>query len=563
MYSIIAASAQNVSTRTAKKAAEAFWLKSFENNTHASRLQYCLTDNKDTLLYIYNIANSGFVIISGDYSCRPVLGYSTEANFKNDMAPACQAWLKNYSDQIAAIKKNKSHNVNPEWNSLFDLSQHTIEKKTTKSVTPLVTTKWDQGQYYNYMCPAYPGGPDGKCVTGCVATSMAQIMKYYNYPDNGIGSHSYTHPHFGTISANFAATTYDWTHMGTYASVTTKEAVGTLIFHCGVSVDMDYSPLESGAQTANAALALKNYFHYRSTIAVANRNEYTELDWIALLKDNLDQHHPVLYSGSGSGGGHAWVCDGYDNNDNFHMNWGWSGSSDGYFAVNSLVAGGYDFSSSQAAVVNIMPYFAPYCMTNRTFTDSTRLISDGSGYSYYWNDTDCDWLIKPAGAEKVLLQFSDFNTESDNDIVSVYNGETTSDPLLGSFSGSNTPPLLIANSGKMLITFSSNSTTQGLGWSAKYWTLKNGDGINENEYEKISVYPNPVSSEMIINNQKSIHGAIVVSIFDYSGKEVYTMNQSKENSDPIKIDVSNLEAGFYIVSVQSENHSYRAKFIKQ
>jgi hypothetical protein len=122
--------------------------------------------------------------------------------------------------------------------------------------------------------------------------------------------------------------------------------------------------------------------------------------------------------------------------------------------------------------------------------------------------------------------------------------------------------LLIANSGKMLITFSSNSTTQGLGWSAKYWTLKNGDGIHENDYEKISVYPNPVSSEMIINNQKSIHGAIVVSIFDYSGKEVYTMNQSKENSDPIKIDVSNLEAGFYIVSVQSENHSYRAKFIK-
>ena len=128
-------------------------------------------------------------------------------------------------------------------------------------------------------------------------------------------------------------------------------------------------------------------------------------------------------------------------------------------------------------------------MNGRVFTDSTRVMEDGSGYSYYWNDTDCDWLIKPAGAEAVVLQFADFNTESGNDVVSVYDGETTAAPLLGAFSGTDTPPVLTATSGKMLITFSSNATVQGLGWSAKYWALKHGAGINENQMGSVACIP--------------------------------------------------------------------------
>jgi hypothetical protein len=563
MTSFIIVSAQNVTIQMAKKAAESFWSKSFDNNNKMARLQFCKTDQSDTLLYVYNFENSGFVVISGDYSCSPILAYSSEGSFKNDAAPACKAWLQNYSEQIAAKKKNKSLAINPEWNALFDLNQEANNKKTTKSVAPLITTKWDQGQYYNYMCPAYPTGPDGKCVTGCVATAMAQIMRYYNYPDQGLGSHSYSHPYFGNIYANFAATTYDWTNMGVYANNLNKAAIGTLIFHCGVSVDMDYSPNESGAQSENAALALQNFFHYRNTIESVNKHDYSEYDWIALLKENLDEQHPVLYSGSGSGGGHAWVCDGYDNNDRFHMNWGWSGSDNGYFMVSLLVAGGYDFTSYQSAIVNIMPYFAPYCLTSRTFTDSTRVISDGSGYSYYWNNTDCDWLIKPSGADRVKLQFTDFNTETTNDIVSVYDGETTSAPLLGIFSGTNAPPVLTANSGKMLITFASNSSTQGLGWTAKYWCLKQGDGIKENDNTTLNVYPNPATNDLIIVNDNSINEDVDISIYDYAGKEVYASAFSFEKGNNRKIDIGKLCAGLYFISLQTDKHIYRTKFVKQ
>jgi hypothetical protein len=561
---IISANAQTVNSKDARKVAATFWNRSFSNSQQLT-LACCFRQQTDTTLFVYNVGNSGFVVISGDYSVMPVLAYSNEGNFNyNDLAPATVDWMQHYSNQILAGRNNK-YNLpfNSEWNVLLSDDAPVVQNKSVKSVNPLCQTRWDQGRFYNYKCPAYPTGPDGHCVTGCVATAMAQIMKYYNYPVNGLGSHYYTHPHFGNIGADFAATTYDWAGMGNYGNLTNQEAIGTLIFHCGVSVDMDYNPTESGAMSENAVTAFKNYFHYRNTIASLEKGLYLESEWITLLKDNLDENHPIMYSGSGTGGGHAWVCDGYDNSDRFHMNWGWSGSSNGYFVISNLNPGGYTFNMSDAAIVNIMPYFAPYCMANRTFTDSTRVISDGSGYSYYWNDTDCDWLITPTDADRVLLQFADFNTETANDIVSVYDGETTASPLLGAFSGTDTPPLLTAYSGKMLITFSSSSATQGLGWTAKYWSLKQGDGIREDETTKLSLYPNPVVSELTLTSQVAMNEAVNVSIYDYSGKMVYNTDVKMDNENTLRIDAGQLNAGFYIVSLQSDQHIYRTKFIKQ
>ncbi len=561
---ILSASAQTVPSDIAKKAAASFWSKSFEGTNASAQLSYFLLESSDTLLFIYNVDNSGFVIVAGDYSSNPILGYSTEGTFNIDQAPAFKNWIENYSGRIAA-QRHATHLVaNPQWNELLANNSLPLTKQSTKAVAALCTTRWDQGKYYNHSCPAYATGPDGHCVTGCVSTAMAQVMKYYNYPATGFGFHSYPHPYFGLIAADFSATTYDWAAMGNSGNATNQDAISTLIFNCGVSVDMDYNPLESGAQSANAVTALKDYFHYRNTIEILDRNDYPYLEWITILKDNLDEQHPIFYSGTGSGGGHAWVCDGYDNSNKFHMNWGWSGSNNGFFQVDTLNAGGYSFSSGEQAIVNIMPYFAPYCMASRTFTDSTRVFGDGSGYSYYWNNTACDWLIQPTGAEKVVLQFtSDFNTELNKDVVSIYDGSTTSDPLLGSFSGTDMPPTLTANSGKMLIVFTTDSITQGLGWTAKYWALKHGAGITENELGKVNVYPNPATNDLFIQNQLDINENVAINIYDFSGKEVYAGTQNMSNYQTSKIDVSALNAGFYIISFQSEHCNYRTKFIKE
>lgn len=564
VFSFYSASAQKVDSKVARQAAENFWNKSFPGSGNAT-LTYFLNKQSDTTLFVYNIGNDGFVIVSGDYSVMPVLAWSDEGVFKTSyLAPATIEWLQTYSDQILSCRDNSNEKAKDKgWGELLSDYTPDISNKSSKIVSPLMTTRWDQGKFYNYKCPAYPSGPDGHCVTGCVATAMAQIMKYYNYPEQGVGSHWYSHPHFGNIGADFSATTYDWSSMGNSANAASQEAIGTLIFHCGVSVDMDYSPTESGAMSEIAVTSFKNYFHYRNTIKSESKHYYSEADWVAMLKDNLDQNHPIMYSGSGSGGGHAWVCDGYDASDRFHMNWGWSGSSNGYFLVSNLNPGGYTFNSYQSAIINITPYFAPYCLPSRTFTDSTKVISDGSGYSYYWNDTDCDWLIKPTGAERVMLEFTEFKLEDGSDIMSVYDGETTSDPLLGTFTGYNTPTALTANSGKMLITFNSNSTVQDLGWTAKYWCLKHGDGIKENELALLSVYPNPAINELYIANIFQGIDKAMISLFDYAGKEVMSKEVSISEGKALKLDVEKLDAGFYMVRLQSGQQIYRAKFIKQ
>jgi hypothetical protein len=190
---------------------------------------------------------------------------------------------------------------------------------------------------------------------------MAQVMKYWNHPVQGTGFHSYNHPNYGTLSANFGSTTYNWASMPNRLT-STNTAIATLMYHCGVSVDMNYGVRESGAQTLDVANALKTYFGYVNTLSGVRRSNYSETQWINLLKTELNANRPVQYAGTGSGGGHSFVCDGYDNNDFFHFNWGWAGRSDGYFNVNLLNPGAIGtgggaggFNASQRAIIGVQP----------------------------------------------------------------------------------------------------------------------------------------------------------------------------------------------------------------
>lgn len=304
--------------------------------------------------YVFNYTGGGFVVVSADDAATPVLAQSNEGFIENEVSnPSVKFMLDTYSEEIAHLVTIDADNsaAAAEWNSI--LNNETTDA-STQDVAPLCTTTWDQNTWYNYYCPAAAGGPGGKAWAGCVATAMGQVMKYHNFPVTGVGSHTYDHP-LGPQTANFGATNYNFADMGIKATSASYQEIATLLFHAGVSVNMDYAAEASGAFSADVPWAMGTYFNYDlSTIAYNPKTNYSNATWIAFLKSELDASRPLYYSGSGTLGGHAWVCDGYRNSDSkFHMNFGWSGASNGYFSVTAnIVAGGYTFTTSTFAVVS-------------------------------------------------------------------------------------------------------------------------------------------------------------------------------------------------------------------
>lgn len=319
-----------------------------------------------TYFYVFNASTSGFIIVAGDDNVTPILGYSDQGVFDPNNIPQNVAkWFEGYKSEIRSIIEQNiqpTNEIKDEWQSLKNGNTNNSSAKAMASVNPLMQTQWNQSPYYNSLCP-------GGSVTGCVATAMAQIMKYWNYPATGSGFHSYNHQTYGTLSANFGSTTYQWGSMPNSVN-STNNAVATLMYQVGVSVDMNYSPQVSGAYVISAQspvtncseYALKTYFGYKNTLQGVQRANYNQTQWLNLLKTELDASRPILYAGFGSGGGHCFVADGYDNNDYIHFNWGWGGAYDGYFQINALNpsgtgtgggSGGYN--SGHQAVIGIEP----------------------------------------------------------------------------------------------------------------------------------------------------------------------------------------------------------------
>lgn len=320
------------------------------------------------LFYAFNAQPSGFVLMSADDRATPVLGYSASSTFDAlALPPNVAKWLQEYKNQMLFIIANDvqaTAEIVDEWQALNSTSSPA--QRSPASVNPLLQTTWDQSPFYNALCP-------GGSVTGCVATAMAQIMKYWNHPAQGTGFHSYSHPSYGTLSANFGATSYQWSSMPNNVS-SSNNAVATLMYHCGVSVEMDYSPQSSGAFVINAQspvqncaeYAFENYFGFQPSLSGVERDNFTQIAWMNLVKNELDNSRPILYAGFGSGGGHAFVADGYDNNNFIHFNWGWGGAYDGYFEINALNPSGTGtgggsggFNSGHQAVIGIQPPTVP------------------------------------------------------------------------------------------------------------------------------------------------------------------------------------------------------------
>jgi len=363
--------AKQVSPEQAKKVGISFLQTYSIELIHAEEARIMPDTTIYKLYYIFNDEyNNSFVIVAGDDASYPILGYSKESIFRKDsIGSNVSKWLDGYERELRYIIRSKlppTDDISREWISLLEGQTQSMIKGET--VSPLLTTKWNQSPYYNAMCP-YDNNQSARSVTGCVATAMAQIMKYWNHPAKGVGSHSYVHSKYGTLSANFSITNYNWSNMPNQVTSTNND-VATLMYHCGVSVNMDYSPSVSGAyviseasQTENCSeFAFKEYFDYSSSTIGVRRSSYTESVWIQMLKEELDNQRPIMYAGFGSGGGHAFVCDGYDTGNYFHFNWGWGGVYDGYFTINALNpgtggtgGGSGNFNQHQQAIFNLEP----------------------------------------------------------------------------------------------------------------------------------------------------------------------------------------------------------------
>lgn len=331
--------AKHVDNKTAQKVAENFIQSKTGQKASLSIIELSV-QNRLSNIYIYGNDHC-FVIVSADDCVRPILGYSTESPCPTAMLPDnIASWLSDYDAQIAACAKNstsQSAEFRNEWQCLAE--GKTPSTRSEIIVPPLIKTQWDQDSPYYNLCPK-----DGtaRCYTGCVATAMAQVMNYWKYPQQGNGSHSYTW-NGQTLSADFGNTTYQWEKMAnTYSSSSSQEsksAVATLMFHCGVSVDMDYGTSGSGAFSSDVPKALTNYFDYATSATIRKREDYSDEAWKDILKQELNASRPIFYSGRSVESGHAFVCDGYRDDDYFHFNWGWSGNCDGYFMIDHLAPG--------------------------------------------------------------------------------------------------------------------------------------------------------------------------------------------------------------------------------
>lgn len=356
-------------------------------------------------IYAFNMEGGGYVIASADSRTLPVLGYSTTGTIDWDQMPEnMRSWLKQYDETIATL----GHRTDFKDGEMCNENGEKVNRRANRSaVEPLIKTHWDQDAPYWDQVPTYQG-PDlslrGKqCYTGCVATAMAQVMNYWQWPNavpDGLPDYNYVIKynkqkytwHLDALSP----TTFRWDLMlndywawneetQQYDQLGTDEqrkAVATLMRYCGQSIKMSYNPNGSFASTADIPQALIDYFDYNAAQYISHEN-FPDIDeWEKILYSELAAGRPMVYRGSSDSGGHSFVCDGYDGNGLFHINWGWGGLGDGYFSLAVLNPYNNTSAGSGSSGIGYCIYEAAVIYTDPHMELQPRLHHD-SGTSFY------------------------------------------------------------------------------------------------------------------------------------------------------------------------------------
>jgi len=363
-------------------------------------------DRNLPLLYIFNESKGGFIIISADRRTFPLLGwsdYGSSSPEDSGLPPALIEMIENWKEQIRYCRTQNlfpGDGVSDLWDKLEKGEFEGLNG--TKDIVPLLVTKWSQGCGYNAMCPVDAIGPCGRALTGCVATAMAQVIRYNAHPVKGTGSKCYTTVRYGELCADFSSGTYDYAAMSNTGG---NSAVAKLMYHCGVSVSMNYGPSASSASSGSVASAMRTYFDYANGL-ILGKSYYSEERWENILKSELENSRPVYYSGFGTVG-HAFVLDGYKETNHFHVNWGWGGSYDGYFYLSNLNPAGMTFNNGQQAIVGMIPSSE---FTGLDFSSAIDIgcktplqgdLSAGTNYVNYYKN-----LFPPALGKELVYRFT-------------------------------------------------------------------------------------------------------------------------------------------------------------
>lgn len=443
-----------VNSKTAGNVATNFWNAHRNSDVPAITSPMRQIDIPFDGMYVFAAPTTGFVIVAADDCVQPILAYSFDSPASTELNPEVRYWLSTYQEQIDYLRRVDavaSEEVSGQWQKYS--SAVAGEPMPLAMVPALMSTTWDQSPYYNKFCP-YDSTEHARTVAGCVATAVAQVMKYWNHPAQGTGSHSYTTP-YGTLSANFGNTTYNWslmpTALGSTSTTAQDNAVATLMYHVGVAIEMDYGTDASGAQLTNfgysyssypsAQDALSMFFGYDNNIQARYRNNTSDSNWKNYIVTELNAMRPVLYAGFDSGSGHCFVCDGCNTAETrFHFNWGWSGYYNGYYTLDNLALGGggtgstssYTFNLNQQILTGVQPqgYVAP-TMPSDTISycgNSSYASSVGtSGGPMYWG------IMIPAeqlAGRNYLKCVQLYVREAGAHTLKVYSGGTTSPTTL-------------------------------------------------------------------------------------------------------------------------------------
>ena len=415
----LSASAQSINEQQAREQAVKFLMSdSGRGGTRQAMTQEPRLEKADIRtsgLYVFNVENGGFVVVSGDERTLPVLGYSTTGRFDWERMPEnMRWWLQEYSRAIAAL----GH---------VQLSAQTRAGETRAAIAPMIKNQWGQNKVYNLLCPTYEGQVEKykgqRCLTGCTATAMAQMMYFHKWPKaatKAIPGYTYVVSNVQEkpqLKESFSLEalepiTFDWDNMlDTYldkdgnrdirSDVTEaqKKAVAQLMRYCGQSIEMSYSPVTSLAYVMPVSEALRNYFGYDKGVRYLSRSGISIENWEKVIYAELEAGRPIIYSGSATDGGHSFICDGYDGAGLYHFDWGWDGSCNNYFSLSVLNPYQYDkevtpnlsFSYGHEIVIGIQPpkegtQPAP-TWPEPSLNGKPYLISDEKGDYLYFNVT--------------------------------------------------------------------------------------------------------------------------------------------------------------------------------
>lgn len=592
--------ASPVEQATAHRLAVNFWNTYRPLQTAPVDALKCLHFDELQHMYVFVNNGEGFVIVSSDDCVRPVLGYSFDDPFPEQLHPELRYWLSTYEQQIRAITGQRGAtplSADPRWATLLD-GEVPPQPLSLQLVPVLCETRWDQGDPYNGSCP-FDSVRNDRAVVGCVATAMAQIMKRWNHPSCGTGEHSYDHhamdhyTSYGTQYADFAHTTYMWQDMPNIVNFGTSphraSALATISYHCGVAVDMMYGTHSMGGSgaysscgywtSACAEHAFYEYFKYDpATVRYRDRDYYSDSVWLAMIDEDLANGRPMYYSGSDTTGGHAFVLDGSNLDTTYHFNWGWSGWGNGYYAMNNLAPGSggiggnatYSFNLEQGAIFGIQPVPEVFDTVDVYDTVCTN-YSSYTLHEYTLPVANCDTTLRHLTTIlrlhlKVVTSNTITYTSNTGGFGQVENHEYCSADgavlidcpfsrnnyhFIGwSLQRTGTPDTLYQPGDTVRLNRNTNLYAR--------WQKNTTEGVDEVEENALNLWPNPTEED--INFSLTNAEDITVNVIDAWGRVAI---QRQLVGDKAKISLKKLPAGVYTVVVYTSDKVYKRQVIKK